>query len=645
MAQHKLSSVCIKKRCVKSTYYSDTYRAKFTISGINRIWDVTHISIPFEREKEESLLKKFEIKREDLPSFYENLKVHIKKEIDLLKKLSDLNDENIKNNIIEYVYTDIYEEEQNTSFYLVSYPHSPIIGSAYIKENEVTLLNLVNLSLRFAQYLKILHGQNIYIGAFDFETIYMLQTEDKNILKLGSLLYAQENADIKGVLRTAPSTMHENIKKGTSMSVESDIFMLASLMLSILQGKNYTEKPDDNTDLKNIPVELKELLESCINGEILDAKEFYKRLQVVRKKLLSKEYEDILISFSKTKELKPEYQEETEIEKLPDNKEENEEFLSEEEYIIEVQEEETIEKTSEKSEVLNETPKPKRESSFEPEDEKIEAREEDEKKEVVSEISKSIAENVTATETVKEESPSASKNEDVEEKTEKKTEKKEISPLPSAKEDSKIVDSIEAEDIATESNQFLNYPAAHSFLGSRTIGIFSVSSGAGSTYMTISLAETFAKKRLKVAAVSFDGKADFDCIGEGFAEYFAPPLSRRKAVLTRVLSAGYDYVFIDFGTPFAILPTGMLEAGNLFEKNIEVEELLRCFYKIGISFPETWHMGKLSYFENSPVFSSNTLFSVKDYHSIRKKYKGSLSICDRDVNEISKILFKAEGIR
>lgn len=57
MADNKfeLQVFCTEHNLIRSTYFSDTYRASFELDGITKSWDITHISLPFSEEKERLL--------------------------------------------------------------------------------------------------------------------------------------------------------------------------------------------------------------------------------------------------------------------------------------------------------------------------------------------------------------------------------------------------------------------------------------------------------------------------------------------------------------------------------------------------------------------------------------------------------------
>lgn len=63
-----LLPLCTPDTHIRSNYYSDTYRASFAIRGVNKQWDITHIELPFPKEKERLLMARFGIQASLFPT-------------------------------------------------------------------------------------------------------------------------------------------------------------------------------------------------------------------------------------------------------------------------------------------------------------------------------------------------------------------------------------------------------------------------------------------------------------------------------------------------------------------------------------------------------------------------------------------------
>jgi uncharacterized phage-like protein YoqJ len=82
-----------------------------------------------------------------------------------------------------------------------------------------------------------------------------------------------------------------------------------------------------------------------------------------------------------------------------------------------------------------------------------------------------------------------------------------------------------------------------------TIAALSISSGAGSTYTAVGIAENLARQGYTAALIAFDGKTDLLYANKGHADYIVPAKGQRErqASLRETLAGDYDFIVLDFG--------------------------------------------------------------------------------------------------
>ena len=85
-------AVCTPGNKVRETYYGDTYRAKISIKSVcqDKLCDILHISIPFSPEKEVLFMQRFDVSREELPTFYRAFAKAVLNHTALIKELNDI---------------------------------------------------------------------------------------------------------------------------------------------------------------------------------------------------------------------------------------------------------------------------------------------------------------------------------------------------------------------------------------------------------------------------------------------------------------------------------------------------------------------------------------------------------------------------
>lgn len=146
------------------------------------------------------------------------------------------------------------------------------------------------------------------------------------------------------------------------------------------------------------------------------------------------------------------------------------------------------------------------------------------------------------------------------------------------------------------------------FMGGNSIGLMNLSHGAGSTTTAIKLANWLSVFG-KTAVIAFDGKEDLLYADKkSKIDYIVPSIGRKKEELVKALQMGYSFILLDFGNLLDISPSGQINSSYLVDRQEDVQEFLRCQYKIVLSFSANWHIGKLQYFQQN-----NSLFDLEHF--------------------------------
>lgn len=164
------------------------------------------------------------------------------------------------------------------------------------------------------------------------------------------------------------------------------------------------------------------------------------------------------------------------------------------------------------------------------------------------------------------------------------------------------------------------------------IGVFNICSGAGATSTAVEIAESIANSGYPTICISLDGSKDLQFINQKKckAEYVILEEQNLTAALDLIYSRNeYRVVLFDFGKIYDIDASGELRK-ILAEKEI-FREFLRCGFKIGMSFSDAWHEGKLKFFEKNKLEGDfNIILSGLDVEDVIKCYP-MLDLHNRDV--------------
>ncbi|MDD2269180.1 MAG: hypothetical protein PHY15_06470 [Eubacteriales bacterium] len=178
-----------------------------------------------------------------------------------------------------------------------------------------------------------------------------------------------------------------------------------------------------------------------------------------------------------------------------------------------------------------------------------------------------------------------------------------------------------------------------------SIGVFNLTPGAGATTLAVDLVEAITNVGYSAALVAYDGKRDLDYAKSIKATYFIPESNEYKRdVLIEARQRDFQFIVIDFGTPINLSPDGMVVSAN----NADMQELIRCRYKICLSFGNSWNIGKVNYFLNNPDIENNAsyILAIPEINYAKRGLERlNVSLSDRNSKEIIEKLFRKVYLR
>ena len=178
-----------------------------------------------------------------------------------------------------------------------------------------------------------------------------------------------------------------------------------------------------------------------------------------------------------------------------------------------------------------------------------------------------------------------------------------------------------------------------------SIGVFNLSQGAGATTVAVDVAEAISNEGYRVALVAYDGKRDLDYAKSIRATYIIPESNEYKRdVLVETRMRDFQFIIIDFGAPISLSPDGMVISAN----NADLQELIRCRYKICLSFGNSWNIGKVNYFLNNPDIENNAsyILAIPEINYAKRGLERlNVSLSDRNSKEIIAKLFRKVYLR
>ena len=320
-SKSNLTVFCTEQNWVRSTYFSDTYRAIFELDGVTKTWDITHIEFPFAQTKEQELKARFGISDDELIGFYKQFAICVQNGMRVANYITALpdelpDDENepkrkpvaLKQASALFTYREIKlkEDVHGSDIWLVTEPMEPFVGSEYFSGTSITLRNLLSFAARTAQSINNLASFGLHLGALDLDTILLQSMEGKKFFCFGSFLYAgsaKSWPNMKG-LKTLPETADPVIRAGEAPSLVTDMHSLAAVLWSMLSGKSYRDAPDYNITPKYAPQELLEALaQARVSDDPDTLRVLYKALSRTIKEIGNKRQQDVVIHIEQPKQI------------------------------------------------------------------------------------------------------------------------------------------------------------------------------------------------------------------------------------------------------------------------------------------------------------------------------------------------------
>lgn len=252
--KNALKKLCLESNTVKETYYGSSHRSVFTLNGEKAEWDVFHIGIPFDPQKEAELMRRFGLNRTDLPIFYGSFENSVVRHINLTKAMNATGIPAIRRSVTDYRSVQYYPRldreghQIGQDFYFISRPMENFVGTDIITQDGAYLQDINNLAVRLLQTAKTLNDNGFSLGAVDLDSCFYVSDEfEKKFLKLGYFLYGSG----PGI---TPDTFTEDVRAfipetvaiGTEpQGLDSDVRTICAYIWTMLDGKHYTE-PNQN---------------------------------------------------------------------------------------------------------------------------------------------------------------------------------------------------------------------------------------------------------------------------------------------------------------------------------------------------------------------------------------------------------------
>ena len=268
--------LCIPERLERTDYMSDSYAAVLTINDIKTLSQITHIKLPFDKEREKAVMEYYDISKDSMKSLYGSIGVFLTNQVRICSYLRNKG----VSSILTYVKRATFETQgKGNEVYLVTEHLRPVCDVYF--NGTTSLTNIFNFGVRTAKLIKDVHqmGENpVTIRVIDPEQIFVA---DDGKFVFGCFQYAHmagsKNPPIP-ITETSPLHIDGKVTTGSIGDIGTDMYSLASILWSLLNGDGFDKPTPTGTPPKYATPEMVSVLELGLAGDPEMFPQFRKRL-------------------------------------------------------------------------------------------------------------------------------------------------------------------------------------------------------------------------------------------------------------------------------------------------------------------------------------------------------------------------------
>lgn len=281
----ELRRLCEEGKLVRENYFSETYRAEFSLNGSEiRPWDVQRITVPFSRAKEEKLKARFGLSDENLEEFYGLFVKEIRQHLLVLDDLRKMRDESKIDSCTYYYETRkrIQNEDNSLEFYIYMAPAAPLVRQDSAVSNDGAMLsNILMLFTRLLQSVKNYNDHGVSIGTVDLDSMLTESVGGREYIKNDFFFAAtSERRTLQDFSADLKTHMAPEIASGEAApSYNGDIYAVCSVIWSMLDGRHFTVAPDLSRDPRFASPELADLMRAAMRDGTANYKELTRQIR------------------------------------------------------------------------------------------------------------------------------------------------------------------------------------------------------------------------------------------------------------------------------------------------------------------------------------------------------------------------------
>lgn len=239
----QIQELCSTAQVVRENYYSTTYRCYLQLNSNEASdWDVQHIRIPFTKDKEAAIQKRFGFGRDELNAYYAEFLNEVRNSIMVVEELRKAEHPGIEDCVLFHKARYYAQDPKDGHFdiYIIYPPAEQFLQEGRISELGSTTTMVIQTAYRLLQFTKKINDAGYSIGTIDVDSLLLQQKDDKSMLKLSFLPVAAHSGSIIHATPDFAVHMPAEVTDGKEgVSFDNDLSAIYDLTFTMLAGYHF----------------------------------------------------------------------------------------------------------------------------------------------------------------------------------------------------------------------------------------------------------------------------------------------------------------------------------------------------------------------------------------------------------------------
>jgi hypothetical protein len=263
---------CKKERLKYQTWYGDTYTAKISVDGTHtENCDITHIQIPFDKERESAVATALLLSEADMPGYYSWLWDRVQNHV---KTIAELNRKKVSC-VTVLIKADTINDGETKHIYLITPAYTRYFD--VLRGSDISVFQVGDLAIKVGNMLRDLSEAGYVHGDMGPNALY--QAGEK--ILFGDFFFASElteTADLPSLYQYyLPAHVPDGAIARGNRSTSFDVCAAVSMLWAILSNDPIDARITQKRLPGKAPDVFMSVLRNLLNNPAEDALQFFRK--------------------------------------------------------------------------------------------------------------------------------------------------------------------------------------------------------------------------------------------------------------------------------------------------------------------------------------------------------------------------------